>query len=123
MYNSKVLNLFANPENAGRISKPDGIADAYNADQTAHVEFSLRVEDCNITACKFRAQANPFIIAVCSKITIFAIGVPVDEVSVTKDDIVASLGEDSDYDFTFCLDCLYQAIQDYKEKQEKSGRK
>ncbi len=121
MYNSKVLNLFTNPENAGRISKPDGIADLYNADKTAHVEFSLRVENGNITGCKFRAQANPYIIAVCSKLTIFAIGLPVNEVSVTKDDIIASLGN-TDYDFGFCLDCLYQAIADYREKQEKSKK-
>ena len=64
-----VLNLFNNPKNAGRISKPDGIADCYNEDNTAHVEFSLRIESGVITECKFRAQANPYIIAICSTIT------------------------------------------------------
>ena len=49
MYSKVVLNIFNNPDNAGRISKPDGIADMYNEDQTAHIEFSLRVESGIIT--------------------------------------------------------------------------
>ena len=36
MYNNAVLNLFNNPKNAGRISKPDGIAEMYN-EETQHV--------------------------------------------------------------------------------------
>ena len=34
MYSNSVLNLFNNPKNAGRISKPDGIADLFNEDKT-----------------------------------------------------------------------------------------
>ena len=44
MYSNVVLNVFSNPKNIGRISKPDGIADCYNETSTAHVEFSLRIE-------------------------------------------------------------------------------
>ena len=69
MYSNAVLNLFNNPKNAGRISKPDGIADLFNEDGTSHVEFSLRIESGIITESKFRAQANPYIVAVCSTIT------------------------------------------------------
>ena len=70
MYYSKtVLNIFNNPKNIGRISKPDGIADCYNEDNTAHVEFSFRIESGVITNCQFRAQANPYVVAICSTIT------------------------------------------------------
>ena len=122
MYNSKVLNLFTNPENAGRISKPDGIADIYNEDNTAHVEFSIRVEDGVVTACKFRAQANPYIIAVCSTITKMAINKPFDAMFIDKAEIIASLGENLDINIDFCLQCLNLAIEDYIEKQAKSKK-
>ena len=54
MFSDKVLCIFKNPKNAGRISKPDGIADNYSEDGSANVEFSLRVEDGIITDCKFK---------------------------------------------------------------------
>ncbi len=122
MYNLKVLNLFNNPENAGRISKADGIADVFNADQTAHVEFSIKVEDGKIAACKFRAQANPYIIAVCSKITNAALNKPIDAAYIDKAEIVASLGEKLDIDIDFCIQCLNLAIENYVEKQAKSKK-
>ncbi len=122
MYNDIIMNIFSNPKNAGRISKPDGIADMYNEDETAHVEFSLRIESGIIMQCKFRAQANPYIIAVCSKITEMVTGrmanmLFIDELSVKK-----ALEDDSEIDIEFCLDCLRAAVRDYQEKLEKSSK-
>ena len=47
MYSKKVLNIFSNPANAGRIMKPDGIASLSNMEETANVEFSLRIPKAN----------------------------------------------------------------------------
>ena len=122
MYSNAVLNVFKNPQNAGRISKPDGIADCYNADNTAHVEFSLRIESGVITECKFRAQANPYIIAICSTMTNIIKGKMVSLVFLDPYSIKTALGDESDFDITFCIDCVKLALQDYKEKLEKEAK-
>lgn len=118
MYSNQVLKIFNNPQNAGRISKPDGIAVNYNKDQTAHVEFSLRIENDVITACKFRAQANPYIVAICSTITNMVKDKDVNNMFIDPYTIEKSLGAKENLDIEFCIDCLKMAILDYKEKQE-----
>lgn len=122
MYSNIVLNLFNNPKNAGRISKPDGIADLYNEDETAHVEFSLRIETGIITEAKFRAQANPYIIAICSTITQMIKGKMVSMLFIDPYSIKTELGDEQPIDIDFCIDCVKLAIQDYKEKLEKENK-
>ena len=122
MYSNAVLNLFNNPKNPGRISKPDGIADCFNEDSTAHVEFSLRIESGIITDCKFRAQANPYIVAVCSTITQMLKGKMVAMLFLDPYSIKKELGDESPYDITFCIDCVKMAVVDYKEKLEKENK-
>ena len=119
MYSNKILSLFANPKNAGRISKPDGIADCYNSDETSHVEFSLRVESGIVTDCKFRAQANPYIVAVCSAMTEMVKGRMVNMLLINALSVKENLEDNSDADIQFCLDCLNMAVIDYREKLEK----
>ena len=122
MISNAVLNLLNNPKNAGRISKPDGIADLYNQDNTAHVEFSLRIESGVITDCKFRAQANPYYIAICSTITTMVKGKMVSMLFLDPYSIKKELGDESGYDIEFCIDCLKLAVDDYKEKLEKENK-
>lgn len=122
MYSNVVLNLFNNPKNAGRISKPDGIADCFNFDTTAHVEFSLRIENGIISDCKFRAQANPYIVAICSTITTTVKNKMVSMIFLDPYSIKQELGEDSKIDISFCIDCLKMAIDDYKEKLQKQNK-
>lgn len=116
MYSNVVLNEFNNPKNTGRISKPDGIASCFNFDNTAHVEFSLRIESGIITNCQFRAQADPYIIAVCSVITKMLKGKMVAMVFLDPYSIMQELGAEYDEDITFCINCVKMAIDDYKEK-------
>ena len=120
MYSNIVLNILNNPKNAGRISKPDGIADLYNDNKTAHVEFSLRIESGIITDCKFRAQANPYIIAICSTMTNMVKGKMCSMVFLDPYSIKTELGDEPDIDIMFCIDCFKLALQDYKEKLEKT---
>lgn len=122
MFSKAVLNLFNNPKNPGRISKPDGIADCYNADNTAHVEFSLRIDGGVITNCQFRAQANPYIIAICSTITNMVKGKMVSMLFLDPYSIKKELGDESPVDIMFCIDCVKMAVMDYKEKLEKQGK-
>ncbi|MBO5954404.1 MAG: iron-sulfur cluster assembly scaffold protein [Clostridia bacterium] len=122
MISNAVLNLFNNPKNAGRISKPDGIADLYNEDNTSHVEFSLRIESGVITECKFRAQANPYIIAICSTITTMVKGKMVSMLFLDPYSIKKELGDESPINIDFCIDCLKNAVVDYKEKLEKENK-
>lgn len=122
MYSKKVLNIFSNPANAGRIMKPDGIASLSNMEETANVEFSLRIENDVITDCNFRAQANPYIIAICSTITTMVKGKNIDDIMLEQTSVKNELGEDSDIDINFCIECLDMAIEDYIETREKEGK-
>ena len=122
MFSNVVLNVFNNPKNTGRISKPDGIADCYNEDNTAHVEFSLRIEGGVITNCQFRAQANPYIVAICSTITTMVKGNMVSTLFLDPYSIKTTLGDESPVDIMFCIDCVKMAIVDYKEKLEKENK-
>lgn len=117
MFSEKVLNIFNNPKNTGRISKPDGIFDMYNEDETSHVEFSLRVEDGVITQCKFRAQADPYIVAICSTITQMVENKNVKDVFLDPYSIKRALGDESEINIQFCINCLKFAIDDYIDKQ------
>ena len=122
MYSNAVLNLFNNPKNAGRISKPDGIADCFNEDGTSHVELSLIIESVIITESKFRAQANPYIVAICSTITQMLKGKMISMVFLDPYTIKTELGDENPMDINFCIECVKLAILDFKEKTEK-GKK
>lgn len=122
MYSNKILSIFANPKNPGRISKPDGIADTYNEDGTAHVEFSLRVQSGIIMDCKFRAQASPYIVAVCSTMTEMVKGRMVNMLLLNSTSIKEELDDNSPVDIDFCIACMNSAVLDYKDKLEKNNK-
>ena len=122
MYSKVVLNVFNNPKNVGRIMKPDGIASNYNADNTANVEFSMRVNGGIISDCKFRAQANPYIIAICSTITEMLKGKMTSLLFIDPYTVTKNLGADENIDFTFCIDCVKMMIEDYSIKLEKAQK-
>lgn len=122
MYSNNVLKIFNNPQNAGRMKKPEGVADCYNEDNTAHVEFFLRIESGIITDCKFRAQANPYIVAICSTITNMIKGKMVAMIFLDPYSIKKELGDESEIDISFCINCIKMALDDYKEKLIKSNK-
>lgn len=122
MYSKEVLKIFANPLNAGRIVKPEGIAENTNADNTANVEFSLRIESNIITDAKFRAQANPYIIAVCDTIASHVKNKLANVLLLDEQTIKSQLGENEDVSIQFCIDCVKLAVADYVEKMAKSSK-
>ncbi len=120
--NTTVLNLFNNPKFAGRISKPSGIAENINLDGTFHVEFSIKVESNIITDVKFRAQANPYIIAVCETIASMVKNKMVNMLLLDEFSVKSALGDENDIDINFCIECIKMAVSDYFEKLEKSSK-
>ncbi len=123
MYSQNILNIFSNPKNTGRITKPDGIAEAYNEDETQHVEFSLRIEMGIITDCQFRAQANPFVVAVCSTITEMVKNKMAAMLILDGSMVKAELGEpENETNIDFCIDCVRDAVEDYKKKIKKADK-
>ena len=122
MYSNEVLKIFSNPLNAGRIVKAEGIAENVNADNTANVEFSLRIESNVITDAKFRAQANPYIIAVCDTIAGLIKNKKANMLSLDEFQIKSSLGENNPTDIQFCIACVKLAVNDYVEKMAKSSK-
>lgn len=122
MYSKVVLDVFNSPKNVGRISKPDGIASNYNLDNTANVEFSMRVNAGIIQDCKFRAQANPYIIAICSTITEMIKGKMVSLLFIDPYTVTQNLGADENIDFTFCIDCVKMMIEDYSDRLQKAEK-
>lgn len=122
MYNKIILNIFNDPKNAGRLMKPEGIADCYNEDGTINVEFSLRIENGIIIDAKFRAQANPYYVAVCSVIASMLKGKMVSFAFIDPYAVKKELQDESDNDIDFCIECVRLAIEDYKEKLEKENK-
>ena len=122
MYSNKILSVFSSPKNAGRISKPDGIADMFNEDGTAHVEFSLRVQSGIVMDCKFRAQASPYYVAICSTMTEMVKGRMVNMLLLNSTAIKEELDDNSPVDINFCIECMNMAVLDYKDKLEKTNK-
>ncbi len=120
MLNKMMLDLFYNAKNTGRISKPDGIADMYNEDESQHVEFSLRVDSGIIIDCKFRAQASPYYTAICAKITEMVKGKMISMFFLDPYTVKKELEDESDNNIDFCIECMSLAISDYKEKLAKN---
>ena len=82
----------------------------------------MRINAGVIEDCKFRAQANPYITAICSTITDMVKGRMIEMLFLDPDSVKNTLGDKQPIDINFCLDCLKEAIADYKEKLEKSNK-
>ena len=75
-----------------------------------------------ITDCRFRAQANPYIIAICSTITEMVKGKMVAMLFLDPYSVKTQLGDEAPIDIDFCIECVKDAVDNYKEKLEKSNK-
>ena len=121
MFSNEVLNLFSNPKHAGRIVKPDGIEDLFNQNKSENIEFSLRVENGIITICKFRAQAEPQIIAICETVADMVEGKPSNMILIDTEAVAKKLNVDTE-SVNFVVNCVMLALKDYKNKLEKAQK-
>ncbi|MCQ2556263.1 MAG: iron-sulfur cluster assembly scaffold protein, partial [Clostridia bacterium] len=93
-------------------------------DETQHVEFSLRIEMGIITDCQFRAQANPFVVAVCSTITEMVKNKMAAMLILDGTMVKAELGEpENETNIDFCIDCVRDAVENYKKNIKKADKK
>ena len=79
MYNQKVLEAFAHPQNVGEIENPDGDGTVGNATCGDIMRITLRIVDDVIVDAKFQTFGCAAAIATSSTATQMVIGMTVDE--------------------------------------------
>ena len=92
--NTKILELFYNADNTGRIIKPDAIGRFGDNNDGLIIELTWRVQNKVVTDAKFRAFANPNAIAICSVMTKHFIGKTIEDIMNIDEQILKEeLGE------------------------------
>lgn len=93
MYNEKVMNEFANPQNVGVIENADGVGKVGNASCGDIMEISLKIDENDvITDAKFRTFGCAAAIATSSVATQMVIGKNIDDaLKIENKDVVETL--------------------------------
>ncbi|UCG04239.1 MAG: iron-sulfur cluster assembly scaffold protein [Candidatus Heimdallarchaeota archaeon] len=94
MYSEKVMELFKNPKNMGKIEDPDGVVKVENLFCGDVIELYIKVEKDIIIDIKFRTFGCAAAIATSSMITEMVIGKTLDEaMKITCKNVVNELGD------------------------------
>lgn len=122
MYNQKVLEAFANPQNVGEIENPDGEGTVGNATCGDIMKITLRIENDVIVDAKFQTFGCAAAIATSSTATQMVIGMTVDEaLQLTNAKVVEAL-EGLPPQKLHCSvlaeEAIKKAIEDYRAKQQ-----
>ena len=122
MYNQKVLDAFANPQNVGEIENPDGEGTVGNATCGDIMRITLRIVDDVIVDAKFQTFGCAAAIATSSTATQMIIGMKVDDaLKVTNAKVVEAL-EGLPPQKLHCSvlaeEAIKKAIEDYRSKQQ-----
>lgn len=122
MYNQKVLDAFAHPQNVGEIENPDGEGTVGNATCGDIMRITLRIVDDVIVDAKFQTFGCAAAIATSSTATQMVIGMTVDEaLKVTNAKVVEAL-EGLPPQKLHCSvlaeEAIKKAIEDYRAKKQ-----
>lgn len=125
IYSKKVLKIFQNPENYGKIKNADGIGKAGNivcGDVMAiYIKVALKKNEEYISDIKFETFGCVAAIATSSIITKIAKNKKlVDALNISKNDVVKSLDglpQNKIHCSLLSTDALFEAIYDYYEKK------
>ena len=121
MYNQKVLDAFANPQNVGEIENPDGEGMVGNATCGDIMKITLRIVDDVITDAKFQTFGCAAAIATSSTATQMVIGMTVDEaLQLTNAKVVEALEglpPQKIHCSVLAEEAIKKAIEDYRAKQ------
>ena len=122
MYNQKVLDAFAHPQNVGEIENPDGEGTVGNATCGDIMRITLRIVDDKIVDAKFQTFGCAAAIATSSTATQMVIGMTVDEaLKLTNARVVEEL-EGLPPQKLHCSvlaeEAIKKAIEDYRAKQQ-----
>lgn len=125
IYSTKVMELFRNPKNRGKIEDPDGVIKVENIMCGDVIELFLKVDNEIIEDIKFRTFGCAAAIATSSIITEMVIGKTLnDAMKITGQDIINELGglpPIKIYCSNLVVDALHAMIRDYREKKSKAG--
>ena len=122
MYNQKVLDAFAHPQNVGEIENPDGEGTVGNATCGDIMKITLRIVDDVIVDAKFQTFGCAAAIATSSTATQMVIGMTVDEaLTVTNAKVVEALEglpPQKIHCSVLAEEAIKKAIEDYRAKQK-----
>ncbi len=122
MYNQKVLEAFAHPQNVGEIENPDGEGTVGNATCGDIMRITLRIENDVITDAKFQTFGCAAAIATSSTATQMVIGMTVDEaLKLTNARVVEELEglpPQKIHCSVLAEEAIKKAIEDYRAKKE-----
>lgn len=122
MYNQKVLDAFANPQNVGVIENADGEGMVGNATCGDIMKITLKIENDVIVDAKFQTFGCAAAIATSSTATQMIIGMTVDEaLQVTNAKVVEyleGLPPQKIHCSVLAEEAIKKAIEDYRAKQQ-----
>ena len=122
MYNQKVLDAFANPQNVGEIENPDGEGTVGNATCGDIMKITLRIVDDVIVDAKFQTFGCAAAIATSSTATQMIIGMKVeDALKVTNAKVVEALEglpPQKIHCSVLAEEAIKKAIEDYRAKKQ-----
>lgn len=122
MYNQKVLDAFAHPQNVGEIENADGVGMVGNATCGDIMKISLKIENDVIVDAKFQTFGCAAAIATSSTATQMVIGMTVDEaLKLTNARVVEELEglpPQKIHCSVLAEEAIKKAIEDYRAKKE-----
>lgn len=121
MYNQKVLDAFAHPQNVGEIENPDGEGTVGNATCGDIMRITLRIVDDVIVDAKFQTFGCAAAIATSSTATQMIIGMKVeDALKVTNAKVVEyleGLPQQKIHCSVLAEEAIKKAIENYRDKK------
>ena len=121
MYNQKVLDAFAHPQNVGEIENPDGEGTVGNATCGDIMRITLRIVDDVIVDAKFQTFGYAAAIATSSTATQMIIGMKVeDALKVTNAKVVEyleGLPPQKIHCSVLAEEAIKKAIENYRDKK------
>ena len=121
-YNEKVIEVFSNPKNVGKIDNADGVGTVGNATCGDIMKIYLKIENNVIVDAKFQTFGCAAAIATSSTATEMIIGKTVDEAErLTNADVVENLGglpAQKMHCSVLAEEAIREAIKDYRANQK-----
>ena len=121
-YNEKVIEVFSNPKNVGKIDNADGVGTVGNATCGDIMKIYLKIENNVIVDAKFQTFGCAAAIATSSTAPEMIIGKTVDEAErLTNADVVENLGglpAQKMHCSVLAEEAIREAIKDYRAKQK-----
>jgi molybdopterin/thiamine biosynthesis adenylyltransferase/NifU-like protein involved in Fe-S cluster formation len=121
MYNTTVLDHFANPRNVGTFTIPDGIGQSGNPVDGDKITIYIKVQHDRIIDIRFKTFGCAAAIAASSMLTVIAMGKSLAEgLKITNDDVADALGGLPSQKLlcsNIAADALHDAINNYLQKK------